>query len=410
VYDQSGKPAGGTHVVFLDATGATVSDTTTDPSTGVATATMTAGGSVTAESPLATSNPDESQLLSTFLGVQPGDHLVVGVPQVSSPPATFTVTIPHLDNAASYSVLDNCNTNGTVAALTSGPVSMTVSYDSTCTRPGLAVFANDNTGAVLGSIYKPTQVLTASVDLAGETYLPPTDVSFTVTNLPPSVTNLDVAITDVFDTGDTLFQGQQNLSLATPTTSLRMPQLPGATSIAAVQASRAGALQVVLRAAPQAAAVTLDLASLLLSWVLGTPVYDGDHRAVQWIEAGPGTPDVVGAFLAYNNGAHAVAWQLVAPYQSSKLVLPVLPGSLATFNPAADTTMGIQVFLTKYPPGRWDAVRGNFFSGFGLVPSLVSANPPAVAALSIGGLGIPRVAPSPSALFANRPTHFAPAH
>jgi len=114
---------------------------------------------------------------------------------------------------------------------------------------------------------------------------------------------------------------------------------------------------------PEAAATTLDLGALLLPVVEVAPTIDVSTHAVIWTPASTGaTPDL--AYTQFNTTRTANddtmttwRWSIAAPYDGGKVVLPVLPGAGATYNPLATDATSVFDLTTGTLPGGYDVAR-----------------------------------------------------
>jgi hypothetical protein len=362
VYDTTGVLAAGTPVVFLDASGATVLEVATDAN-GVAMATMGPGGSVTALRPNGAAPPallgTTQQHLYTFEGVKPGDQLQLGTPAGPGVGGSVTVTLPAISGAANYIIRTACGSTGFSAPSGSGapPPIGTVNYTD-CALTGLSAEAFDAFGVSMGTFYKPTQVLTGAIDLSAETYKPNKTLALTASNIPAVVTSVNAEV-DLFVGAFDLYWLSKSLTLGTgsATGSYDLADQPGA-MVSHVNVYRQIAGETIVRAEATPAAWSMDVGANLIPWLPSFAVIDTDTHSLAWTEVGAGTATAISANLYASGPSVSYDWNIVAPYTARKLVLPVLPTSLASFNIQPTYYSYVNnVGIVQLPAGAWDVVR-----------------------------------------------------
>lgn len=359
-----GAPVEGIDVFFQNPDGSLAGKVPTNAS-GVASTTMDTGGSVTVLNPFQPATPAFGRppnTLKTWLGVKPGDQLVIDEGGSDSS-VTMIVTLP-ANSSVSYAELYATCGNDYIEG-TEDIVSL---YGCGATTD-LVVIAYDEAEAPLGYFYKPgvTLVDEGELDLSAETYAAVPDATYTLSGFPAEITDvyadnglltsLGQLVETSFDTeltagGATVMEPRP---LVTPTTSvleleLDPPQQLGYHMLVSWQ--------------PTAATQTFDATGKLLPTFTAGPTYDAATRQVSWTMAGTGQPDFV-QFAFYANRSEPASlsweWQVVAPYGTS-LTLPDVPTELAEFVPLADDNFNPDTLGAIRMPGGYDAARPLIFA------------------------------------------------
>lgn len=365
-----GQAAGGIHVYFQNADSSVVLATVTDAS-GNASAVMQPGGYVTAITPY---NPpafaSSSDQLSTFVGVKPGDHLVLAMPG-SDLPISFTMTVPADQNpsASLYDVYSACSpgytelTNPGSAASPSGTVYL---YGCGATTDFLVV-ALDSSGNALDYIFKQNVAVAdqQAVDLTAETYV----ASTTRTASYENAGNLSLSFTDtLLDVAAPMYSYGNFIGAAAISRSYAMPAFTGANDLMVTHYTGNQDQEYFVDWGPYTATFTTDLAPRMLPDFQSSPSFDPATHTLSFTEAATGaTPDFVyGSISASRSTAsdsHSWTWRIVAPHATS-LVYPTLPTDVYDYNITANDLPGSPDAMIGKVPGGYDAVRPYLLSQF----------------------------------------------
>jgi hypothetical protein len=361
-----GQAAGGIHVYFQNADSSVVLATVTDAS-GNASAVMQPGGYVTAitsYSPPAVGLTGE--LLSTFVGVKPGDHLVLAMPG-SDIPINFTVTVPTDQNAnvAFYDVDTPCGstqiTSPGSAATPSGTIYLT---DCGATTDFLVV-ALDSSGNALDYIFTQNVAVADQqpLDLTANTYTAAT----TRTNNYENAGNLSLSFQDtLLDVSAPMYSYGGFIGAAAVSRSYAMPAFTGANDLMVTQYTASQDYVYFVDWGPYTATFTTDVAPRMLPDFTSNPSFDPATHTLSFTEGTTGaTPDFVygsiGAFRSTDS--HSWTWRIVAPHATS-LVYPTLPTDVYDYNITANDDPRNPDAMIGKVPGGYDAVRPYLLSQY----------------------------------------------
>lgn len=360
-----GVPAAGVAVYFLDADGSVAKAAITDGN-GIASAVITAGGSVTAIRPFTTPPPPAGAFapdeLRTFLGVKPGDHLVL------SQAATDSVTV-----AFEFATPDGGNTDTTYQLYTTcggGPTSVTpgggLDLQNCHGAADIAVVASGGGLETPQGLYHASASLpsggnvTVSLD---DAYAGLTDVTFTYTNTLGATITLahSPVLTNGFlgpysTTADSTTNNSATISeVAVPASMETMEIVDSSLTL--------NNLHEVVDWGPYSTAYTLDLSNVLLREVTGAPTYDLATGKIAWTEATDGaTPSLTIAGILVTRPAPFAKWhwEIVAPYSPGAVVLPHLPTDVFDWQPGPnDQIESLDPIQNVQVTGGYDAVRSH---------------------------------------------------
>jgi hypothetical protein len=372
VYDQNGNLAVGSPVLFLDATDHVVADVVTDAS-GLAKATMLAGGSVTATMPAVLAlapraTPTANANLFTFEGVKPGDQLQIGSPRyVQGVLTSTTVTLPRFASAATYQINTYCGGIGFPQPTATGVVSGVLQIDPMCPTPGVEVEAIDGTGNVVASFVKRDLTPTApTLDLSAESFVAVHQVTINATNLPASVNSVFTNAQQFFGGFSFYYPNADLAIMGTTATGVENFETAGSNVLERFYVDRLNGEQGFIRVAPEpTGSETVDVGAHLIPWVLSRPAYDVDHNTYDWVEAGGGTASgVTGTVTVTTPAGVSYTWSFVVPYTPGKLHLPTLTGSFAPFVIDPSYTVVGFLNLESWPGTTWDVRRAHAFSEY----------------------------------------------
>jgi len=377
-----GVPAVGVTVYFLNADGSVAKAAVTDGN-GIASAMVTAGGSVTAIRPFTTPPPPAGKFapdeLRTFLGVKPGDHLVLSRAATDTVTVTFDATAPDGgDFNTRYQVFTTCGT-GTTTIDPGSSGNGSGSPDPGATRDlenchgaaDIAVVATEiqvagRARAGAGAIETPLGLYhanatlppdgTVPLSLRDDTYAALTDVTFTYTNTPDAT--ITVLHSPVLTHG---FLGPYSATTGDSVTIFEAT-VPATMEVVDSQLS-ANNFHEVVDWGPYSTTYSLDVNAALLRNVVGGPTFDLATGRIAWTEGTDGaTPSLTIAGILVRRTEPTLAkwhWEIAAPYSPSGIVIPHLPAEVFDWAPAADDEITVDPIKNVQVTGGYDAVRSH---------------------------------------------------
>lgn len=380
-----GAPRAGVHTYFLAPDNTVVATVDTNAS-GVASAKLPLGGSVTAIDPfprrveaLRAAGPGRAAAvevgdndLRSFLGVKPGDHLTL-TDKTTPDGASFQLyaPVPTQGSISDYSVFTNCG-NGNLYPGGGGSGSGSPDpggyvFLRGCNGKADIVVVASGLGAdeqqrALGVLVKADAALKEDelIDLRDLEYATPTERTFTYSNNTHSLQVEHTLVTPKGTFGpfvpDAGFE-----SVAT----IGEPVLAGATSIVDTQVQTDNNRYHVIDAGAVTASYMLDLSNLLPRAIQSVAEYNVATKKLTWTEADDGAAaDLSIAQFGVSNEARSWQWTLVAPYARGELVPPVLPTDVATWTPADGDNVYVLSLLNAKATGQYDAVRARALDAF----------------------------------------------
>lgn len=372
-----GVPAVGVPVYFLNADGSVALAGVTDGN-GIASAVVTAGGSVTAVRPFTTlpapaataGGPDE---LRTFLGVKPGDHLVLSRAVTDTVTVTFDAAAPDGgDFSTAYQVFTTCgggantlNPGGSSNGSASPDPGNTLQLDNCHGAADVAVVAAELARAGGNALATPQGLYHASatlpvggnvtVSLRDDAYADLKDVNFTYMNGPDATITVQhwPALPDGY-LGPYSTAGGGTLTLSEAAT-------PATTAVVDSQLILNNQHDII-DWGPFSTDYHLDLSNLLLREVTDGPTYDIPTAKITWTEATNGaTPDLTVTAIQVSRGEATWRWAIAAPYASSGIAFPHLPADAATWVPADGDVVTPDGMMSAQVSGGYNAVRAHVF-------------------------------------------------
>jgi len=347
-------------VVFQNADDSVVAIETTDAS-GTATATMAPGGSLS----LIIARPGHDSILSV-LGVRPGDHIRFGRPD----PVFSEIDLllpPTSEPNPRYVVLSRC---GGSFPLPTTPNARFRRLDG-CTNADVVVGLAQN-GLPFqdyGAFAVANVDLSGSViDLSAAPFAPPTPVSLTLTNTPPTIIGGDTGLAATTPTAGVWLQGGVGDSIAryegaiTPTANdtAKIPDIGAShiqarTNVLFTSAQGRTSVLYVYETVAVAATYALDIASLSIP-IMTQPATLDASAVVTWSQTAGAADWIEGYFRSRRETTvlDRIVW---APHQGSSLALPVLPEPHAAHNPRPGDSPEILYFRLADGPGGYDAYR-----------------------------------------------------
>ncbi|MDX2086298.1 MAG: hypothetical protein SFX73_00555 [Kofleriaceae bacterium] len=334
---------------------------------GVAATVVAGGGAVTVVDPFANNTlaGAPSHSLRTYLGVQPGDELLV-VGDDDGENATVTVTIPAIKDFAFANLESSCG-GTTLEALTGTQVEL-YGCDG---MADLVVVAYDELSNPLGYLYKANVAITdqGTVNLGSETYTAVPNASFSYASIPAAFGNVFGTNTLVSPRG-TIFATTSGSSLTAGAASVtkRRPLVTSTTSVQQLgfdSASPTMSAHTVFHWQPAAAAHAFDGTGKFLPDFTAAPSYTAATRQVSWTSSGGVPPDLTFVSIdAVRNSAETMFWQwkLIAPYTATTLTLPALPTEIAQYVPLATDSVELVELGAAKLPGGYAAARPLYFA------------------------------------------------
>jgi hypothetical protein len=418
----NGAPVAGVHTYFLNADSSVVKTVDTD-ATGTASATMVAGGSVTAINPFVRPPaggpvPDD---LRTFLGVKPGDHLMLFNGGTTPPDVTVTLTAPELlsANVTSYDVFTTCGStripvNNVLLPLVPSDPTGTITLHGCNGSADILIVANGFAGneqiEPLASLYNANVAVADGTDvvLTGD-YSVLTDVKFEYTNLAANINEVRISHTVTTSHGVIeQFNGTTARDGTTALITFSEPPVANAVGIIDATIQTNFSQHEVIQRKAVTASNTFDLAGLLPEFGDGT-FYNVTTKRVSWQEAATGVrPDLTTVTLnvvhpgQQGSGADPGTdprqwlWHLVAPYApGGEQTYPTLPTDVASWAPSVTDNVTVQGLGHLKVPGGYDALRGQAFSILDYSP-LITTQADAVLLVSNSPNVVADVAPAPA--------------
>lgn len=351
VLDTAG-PLAGVPVYFLDGLGAPVAMSATD-ALGQAHAVMPTGGSVTA----VMADAGFGDRLATALGVLPGDTIYVRA-RGGGADMLIDLTVPANGSNGHYMVDTTC---GSADVLTEVGTTATfqVQLFGCGATTDFKVSADNGDGGPVSTFIATNVAVSdaAAVTLTG-TYQPDTTVTQSYSNLPPPVSFVNgeravvAARGSLWKTGVGLdvVAGAASGTFGVPVLGATGPSLVAITTLN----RNLGPSESRVLAHPADGDYALDATGVLLPPFIAGAQFDIATHTLAWTEDTTGaTPDLTFASLQVDRSLlkQSWTWDVVAPHTATALVLPVLPGAAADYNPVATDDVFVNDHLTAALPG-----------------------------------------------------------
>ncbi|MBV8761149.1 MAG: hypothetical protein JO257_27885 [Deltaproteobacteria bacterium] len=367
------QPVMGVHVYFQNADSSVVLATTTDAN-GIASAVMAPGGYVTAVNPftLPALGGVQQDELDTFVGVKPGDHLVLKRVFVATT-QTMTVTAPLDANMTGFAAYSPCNTTGTQLApppslmLVQGAMSGSMSLNNCGAATDVLVVASNGSASEYVYASNLPVVDQGTLDLSGGTYVAATSRTLMYTNIPAaqSVSFQDNLI-DPMGPIFTILNETPAGSAASST--FDVPLFTGASDVLETFFNdRSWSRQILLDWGALGSAYSADVGSRALNDFTGPPAFDPSTKqaSVPVDTTTGGAPDFSIFFMtASRSTTRRWQWSVAAPW-GANVTLPTVPTDVFDFNIGSGDTVGINGWVTGKVPGGYDAVRSLLLSTSG---------------------------------------------
>jgi hypothetical protein len=355
-------PQAGVEVIFQNADDTVVADVMTDAE-GRAGVEMPGGGNLTVirNYPLppepAAPLPAEAY---TYVGVKPGDRLVLVRPISDQAPASAINVIVSKTATGTVKVATPCGSGQGTAPII--PVTI-----RGCTPDAFYVTANQ-------ASFFAHAPFSENVDISTMSLRELLSSSVSATNVAPNTT---VTFEQRIESGGFLLYTSGAKRVDTTPATLDLPQIDGVEQVAVMSVTDAtNRTQVVAVHSPYASeAASVDASVGLIASVSDKPTFT--PTGITWVEASPGAPDLVISSLAVTRGGpqnpnNKYVRTTIAPYAGTSLRLPVLPGAALLYNPdpKAGDQIDVSLGLAKVAGG-YDAIRASAFT----VANLVDATP-----------------------------------
>ncbi len=345
---RDGAPHVGVPVVFQAPTSAVIATVMTDAN-GDATSLLPANGIVT----VIQSSPD---VLSTYIGVVPPEHITLVDYTAPQPTQTVNVTAPTDPGAIGY--VFNYACGGPVAY--TGPVPLPQACGS---AEDVLVRAEDNTGYIGIFVAMDVPIVSQAMSITG-TYMTPSSQTFTVTNSSSTNVSFGASIAGThglmnYRNGN-ITGGSGSASTTDGLVASGVNEAVVVTASFPVTTSQFS--QMVTSIVPSTASFSLDLDSALLPSITTPPSYSFSGHKVLWHPTGGSqTPDATIAKILVMRGSKLWEWHIAAPYVAGELALPTLPVAAFDYNPQSGDilTIGLE---QAHVPGGYDAIRPNGLS------------------------------------------------
>ena len=377
---RAGGPAASVPVVFQNADDSVVasSPTSTD-ATGVASATMNPGGTVTVVLPTLAGPSARPTEVYTFIGVKPGDDLLVGRRTNIDAPLTASLKLALLPRGATVDVRTSC---GNFQGLANTSIAMQI--PSTCTTVDVFVSARNINNSELGTFFKGNVPVTAgTIDVAAEVIKVSKAHTFTLSNIPATTMGAQISAEALAGALSVRVPETASVNFPTPLGTNRsgdimLPDIAGDVALSMQMSRTISSVQFAVERAPLGP-LTVDLTAAQIPWILSEPLFDAGGSQFAWTESSDGTAETVivnaqVARAAVPPATQGESWshQVVAPHAIGLLRMPVLPVALSNFNVKSTDTVAIVLGLLKIPGG-FDTIRAKAFVGTGIPTLLPSA-------------------------------------
>ena len=329
-------PQAGVTVIFQSPDDTVIAEVTTD-ATGIASARMPMGGSVTAiRSDLA--------LVYTYVGVQPGDKLELAGAPPKTGPQTVKVLAgdPDPDVQIPITVMTPCGSGSGTSPL------IEVTLDGCGDETDFYVIdeVGDDGDGPLTSAFLARAKIAPEIDLLSYNFSGSLTSTLSATNIPAGAT---VTVEKRLETD--LFQPVASTGMIDIATDAELPNLAGVEEVSAALVTFAdgGRQTVISRGTYQSTPQVIDVGPAL---IVQPSQAAQTVTGVSWTEQGSGKPDFVVTRLATATVVRTIA----APYAGTSTRIPALPPT-HTYDL---TDAAIDVHLVKLSVG-YDTIRPHVF-------------------------------------------------
>lgn len=330
--------------VFLDSSSQVMADVQTDAD-GIASAPVPSGGSVSVVTDWAFTTD-----IRTFVGVEPGDQLVL---DEAFPRSSYDILIPRSTVAASYQVRSSCSGRNVSAIPPPGGVEpFTVTTQGCVGTIDIVVTTFDDNNHVTGALHHSGAVVAANgtVDLTADNYAAVEQAEYHVDGVGASST---LAVTRV-----------KNRAIAEATSTVvggvaqfALPAVSGATQASVVVPDTTPAV-CYFDWGPPSLMQTIDVTTRSLP-ELTNPRFDAG--VARWDTSSDAEASFAVALLAVRSSNSLWLWSVLGPHEQRQLSLPTLPAGVAPFAIQAATEVTVTPvigaitggFASVRTDGRW---------------------------------------------------------
>jgi len=330
----------GVDVLFQNSDGSVVLEAKTD-SGGAAMATMDTGTVTIARTFAAVGSAQRAAEIYTYVGVNAGDHLVLGdATDDTGAPTIVNVAVP-TGATGNVTITSPCGT-GTGTAPT---VAMSMAG---CPKSVEFYVKDDDDSSFLAGATFGSNIDLSAGDLEGTL-----GTSFSASNVTPDMTSVDVNVFAMDASNELYSSGNQTIATgsdAAPET-INLPDLHGVDEVLVRTITSTKGTQMVSSRFPYAALPTpLDASAHLLPYVSSASF---KACCVAWTETGSGTADFSVSTLAITpaSGGAAYTRHIIAAHSGSSLAVPKLAGNQAIYNPVAADAIAGSVGIGSFDGG-----------------------------------------------------------
>lgn len=343
---------------------------------------------------------NDARRISTFAGVQPGDHLYVNIPAPNGEPeptddVEVTVRVPNEELGYTYSLHATCasgeigrgnapvrrgpraiatprattapraiatpRATATPRAIAAAPVTNTFTFSNCGGKADVLVTGTDNDGVLRSWAYKPDIAITTGTVIEFTEYKQPVERTLSYTTAPNASVLVERSLRGA--RGEAFYWtsacvGTDN-ALGALTFDTPSPANITAETLSVPTRTQFSEQRVIDWGAD--ANYTLDIPSIQLRPFTSAPSLDIANHAVTWTESPTGAaPDWTAA--SYDNtrtdanGTHQWQWRITGPYTAGILRYPVLPTTPIDYNAhAGDPTSAPFIAAVRGNTGYPDA-------------------------------------------------------
>ena len=353
-------PQPNVRVLFQNADGSLIAEVATD-ATGLATTEM-GGGNITVirtfPQPVPPATKQQPPEIYSYIGVKAGDKLELGHDSDDlGTPAAINVNVP-VDAQGTVNVVTRCGSGQGNAP--------TVPLTVTSCPASVMFYVSDGDQ----SSFFAAAPYSVNVDLSTQILAGSLATTISSSNVTPDITsvNVDLRIMD----GDFQLFSAGSQRVDTQPQTVNLPAASGVDELLVTSVSATNGTQMFAKRQPYAVApVVVDASASLIPYV-STPTYS--PTGVSWVEQGTGDADFVIAVFDVTTAPGTITPEykraIIAPHVGPALLLPLLTGADAMYNPsAADQIAGTHGLVKA--TGGYDAARAYAFG----VSSLVQGTP-----------------------------------
>lgn len=349
-------PQANVRVLFQNDDGSTITEAMTDAN-GVASADMPDGGNLTVirTFPVTPPDPPKPDEVVTYVGVKPGDQLVLANPTTTATPAAMNVIVP-TGAQGTVSVVTACGSGQGAAP------NVPITVAGCPSQLDFYVTDQNNSSFVAKAAYGQ------SVDLSQGMLLQDLTTTLNATNIPP---NTAVSIQERIMSGTFELFSTNPQRVDQGPQSVNLPDVQGVDGVTVTTSQANNSTEMVAsRAAYAATPMVVDASAGIIPTVSSTSF---SPTGVSWLEQGPGDADFVLATLSVTRGGTPqpgavtpYTRTIIAPHTGTSLPLPMLVGADAIYNPTvADQISGAQAIVKA--TGGYDAARATALSASDLL-------------------------------------------